>query len=136
MLEKAVAEQGSTCTWLPGGTLRVSTVCAAVTTHAATGEEVWFNQAEQWHPSALKPAFRALFERVLGKGRFPHDCEYGNGELIDERTLLQIRSALSQCKRQFDWQRDDVLVLDNVLTLHGRESFKGKRETLAYLSAT
>lgn len=135
-VERIVADQGSSCTWLPDNVLRVTTQCDAILTHAATGEDVWFNQAEQWHPSALQPEVRAMFEELVGRERMPHDCEYGNGEPLEESVLAQIRQALNQSKLLFDWQPGDLLVVDNVLMMHGRESFTGERKTLAYLSAT
>jgi alpha-ketoglutarate-dependent taurine dioxygenase len=135
-LETIVTQQGSTCAWLPGDVLRITSSCEGVTSHPVTGEEVWFNQAEQWHPSALAPATRALFEEMVGKARLPHDCAYGDGSPIDDEMLAEIRRVLNRSKLLFDWRQHDVLVVDNVLMMHGREPFKGERKTLAYLSAT
>ena len=128
------ARQASTCEWLPGDVLRVSTRCEALTTHPETGEEVWFNQVEQWHPSSLDPSMRAMFEELVGKHQLPHNCEYGDGEPLEDHVLAAIRLALTQHKLLFDWQRRDLLMIDNVLMMHGREAFTGERKTLAYLS--
>ena len=49
--ESIIAAQGSTYQWAENGSLRVSTVCDALTRHPVTGDEVWFNQAEMYHPS-------------------------------------------------------------------------------------
>lgn len=135
-VESTAAEQGSTCEWLPGGMLRVSTCCDALMTHPQSGEEVWFNQAEQWHASALEPVTREMLEQMVGKGNLPHECEYGDGEPLEDNVLAQIRQALDASKLLFDWQHNDLLMVDNILMMHGRESFKGERKTLAYLSAT
>jgi len=134
--EAIIAGQGSIFRWLPGGVLRVSTRCDALTTHPETGDSVWFNQAEQYHPSALEPSVRLMVEELCGKGQLPLYCEYGDGSPMEESALEQIRHALSACKLLFDWQRSDLLVIDNVLMLHGRERFTGERRTFAYLSAT
>src|SRR5256885_7769472 len=40
-------------TWDDQGHLRTSQIREAVITHPVTGERVWFNQAEQWHPAML-----------------------------------------------------------------------------------
>lgn len=133
----AIAErQGSTCTWLPNGDLCVTTRCQALASHPVSGEEVWFNQAEQWHPSSLSPSMRAMLEELVGKKQLPHDCKYGDGEPMEESVLTEIRGALKRSKLLFAWQRHDLLLVDNVLMMHGREPFKGERKTLAYLSAT
>lgn len=131
-----VSQQGSACTWLPGDVLRVTTRRDAVASHPGTGEDVWFNQAEQWHPSALSPDMRAMLEELVGRKHLPHDCEYGDGEPLEEEVLAEIRQALGRSKLLFDWQQHDLLMIDNVLMMHGRESFTGERKTLAYLSAT
>jgi alpha-ketoglutarate-dependent taurine dioxygenase len=131
-----VSAQGSTCAWLPGDVLRVTTTCDALKAHPVTGEEVWFNQAEQWHPSSLDPAMREMCEELVGKAQMPHDCAYGDGEPFDENVLTEVRRALDRSKLLFDWMPHDLLMLDNVFMMHGREAFKGERKTLAYLSAT
>jgi alpha-ketoglutarate-dependent taurine dioxygenase len=131
-----VTSQGSTCDWLPGDVLRVTTTCEACAAHPVTGEEVWFNQAEQWHPSALDPSMRSMLEELVGRTRSPHDCTYSDGEPLEEDVLAEIRRVLVGSKLLFDWQPHDLLMIDNVLMMHGREAFTGERKTLAYLSAT
>jgi alpha-ketoglutarate-dependent taurine dioxygenase len=132
-IEKIVAQQGSTCAWL-SDSLRVSTLCEALAVHPDTGEEIWFNQAEQWHSSALDAKRRDFFEQLLGKGNLPHECEYGDGEPMEGAALAEVRRVMQANKLLFDWQRGDVLMIDNILMMHGREAFKGERKTLAYLS--
>lgn len=133
--EQAILAQGSSFRWGDDGSLRVSTVCDATLTHPETGQEVWFNQAEQWHPSALAPALRKMFEQAFGVGGLAHHCTFGDGEPIDEAMLAEVRAVMNGNKLLFDWQAGDMLVIDNVTMLHGREPFKGERKTLVFLSA-
>ncbi len=60
---------------------------------------------------------------------------YGDGEPLDEATMSEIRRALDRSKLLFDWQRNDLLMIDSLLMMHGRESFKSERKALACLSA-
>jgi alpha-ketoglutarate-dependent taurine dioxygenase len=129
--EQLIRAQGSACTWASNGDLRVTTRCDALTTHPDTGATVWFNQAEQWHPSALHSELRKLFE---ARNMLVHHCEHGDGSPIDEAQLDIIRSCANRNKLLFGWQKGDVLMIDNILMMHGREPFTGSRKTLAYLS--
>jgi alpha-ketoglutarate-dependent taurine dioxygenase len=131
-----IAAQGGECLWDNRGALRVSSSARALAAHPLTGETVWFNQAEQWHPSALGEEIRALLMKLAGRTGLPHDCEYADGEAIETEALECVRQALTQSKLLFDWERGDLLVIDNFLVMHGRESFSGERTTLTYLSAT
>jgi alpha-ketoglutarate-dependent taurine dioxygenase len=132
-VDEIIRTQGSVARWSPDGALRVATVCEAFAVHPDTGEEVWFNQAEQWHPSALAPAMRALLEP---RGQLAHHCEFGDGSPMDDAMLAEIRRVVDGHQLQFDWRKGDLLMLDNVLVMHGREPFTGSRRTLAYLSRT
>lgn len=132
-VEALVRAQGSTCEWKTNGTLEVSTVCEALCRHPETGVLGWFNQAEQWHPSALHPDVRKMFE---SRNMLAHHCAHGDGSALDETMLATIRQVINQNKLLFNWQKNDMLMIDNVLMMHGRESFKGTRKTLAFLSGT
>jgi alpha-ketoglutarate-dependent taurine dioxygenase len=129
-----IEAQGCCASWDSRGALRVTSSTRAFAVHPLTGEKVWFNQAEQWHPSVLNEEARTLLENVAGRAGFPHDCEYADGEPIEAEFLQRIRQALERNKLLFDWRQGDVLAIDNFLMMHGREPFSGKRTTLAYLS--
>lgn len=98
--------------------------------HPVTNEEVWFNQANQFHPSSL-PAeeyqgLKLLFRR--NKHKFPHYATYGNGEEIPEQYLRQVTELQFDLAVKFRWEQGDVVIVDNVLVAHGRMPFKGERK--------
>ena len=132
-VERIVAQQKSVCRWGADGSLRVSTLCDAFASIPGIDGNFWFNQAEQWHPSSLHPEIRAMLEQC---NMHSHDCEFEDGEPFKDEMLDRIRGVLNSSKLLFNWQKNDVLVIDNMLTMHGREQFSGNRKTLAYLSAT
>ena len=134
-VEALIARQGASCRWGEDGSLRVSAVCDAFVTDPRSQRELWFNQAEQWHPSALHPEIRAMFERSYGVGRLAHHCEHADGDPIDEDMLASIRQVLHDNSLLFDWERGDFLIVDNLLMMHGRQPFAGPRQTGVFLSA-
>jgi alpha-ketoglutarate-dependent taurine dioxygenase len=100
--------------WTNDGALLLSETRPATTTHPVTGEEVWFNQADSFH-SAGNPTSRL------------HAC-FGDGSDISEEAVVGIREAIAAETVLFKWQPGDILVLDNLLTAHGRRPFHGPRK--------
>lgn len=134
-VERIAAAQESTCAWRDDGALRVATCCPAlVRPPGGGGLPLWFNQAEQWHPSSLGRTNRQLLEGMLGRGNLPHECTFEDGEELAEGDLAEIRQALQSQKLLFDWEVGDLLMIDNMAMLHGREAFEGPRRVLVYLS--
>jgi hypothetical protein len=97
--------------------------------HPHTGEEVWFNQADGFHPSALLPdVYAAALAEVGSEDRFRLNVTYGDGSPIALETLEHIRAVLRAHSVPHRWQRGDVVVLDNLLAAHGRLPFSGPRK--------
>jgi alpha-ketoglutarate-dependent taurine dioxygenase len=44
--------------------------------------------------------------------------------------LETIRAVYDQTKIRFSWEKNDLMLLDNMLFTHGRESFTGARKVL------
>jgi alpha-ketoglutarate-dependent taurine dioxygenase len=127
--ERRCARIGADFEWRAGGVLRMSQVRPATAQHPATGEEVWFNQADGFHPSALDPAtYRAALAEVGSEDAFRLNVAYGNGEPIEGAALEHIRAVLRAQAVGHRWQRGDVVVLDNLLAAHGRLPFTGPRK--------
>lgn len=133
-VERIIRAQGSIPRWLQQDVLQVHTRCEALIHHPKTRLEVWFNQAEQWHPSALRPGMRQLIQEAFGESQFPHDCLFGDGSPIPDEVMEEIRGVLKENTLLFDWQEGDVLIIDNVLAMHGRESFTGPRKIHVFLA--
>ena len=60
-------------------------------------------------------------------------CFEDNSE-IPLDMLEEIRTVGHQNTVLFDWEKGDMILLDNVLTAHGRTSFKGPRKILVSMS--
>lgn len=64
---------------------------------------------------------------MVSTGELPRNAYYGDGSPIEEDALETIRTAYANETVVFPWQTKDVLLLDNMLTAHGRRPYKGAR---------
>jgi len=113
--------------WKGDEQLSTSEVCQAMAEHPRTGEMVWFNQAHLFHVSSLTSEIRdSLLSSSAGEP--PRNAFYGDWTPIDESDLEKIRAAYAQEAIVFRWQKHDVLLLDNMLTAHGRKPYRGARK--------
>lgn len=116
--------------WKSGGRLRTRCVRPAVIRHPRTGEPVWFTQAQHWHVSCLDPQTRASLQSILPEEDWPRQCYYGDGSPIADGEMGAVLRAYERLEESFAWERGDVLLLDNLLTAHGREPYAGERKLL------
>lgn len=133
-VERFCAARDIACEWKDDGTLRTRQVAQAVARHPVTGEDVWFNQANLFHVSALAPALREALEEAVDEEDLPRNVYYGDGAPLEEDLLDEVRAVIDAETVSFDWQRDDVMMLDNMLTAHGRTAFKGERRVLVAMA--
>lgn len=109
--------------------LRTWQVCQSVAKHPATGEMVWFNQSHLFHVSSLKAEMRESLMAATG-GEPPRNALYGDGSPIEDAVLEEIRAAYEHETVLFPWERKDILILDNMLTAHGRKPYRGARRVV------
>ncbi|MEQ5837050.1 TauD/TfdA family dioxygenase [Marinobacter sp. NFXS9] len=122
------------CLWKDDGTLRTSQRCQAVACHPRTGDRVWFNQAHLFHVSALDPEMQEVLFETVGEADLPRNVYYGDGAPLEGSALDEIRGVLDESRIVFPWQTGDVLMLDNMLTAHSRQPFKGPRKVVVAMA--
>ncbi|KAI6647928.1 Hybrid non-ribosomal peptide synthetase/type I polyketide synthase [Oopsacas minuta] len=127
-VEKFLAEQGFEFKW-KGSTLRTSRTATITRCHPITKEEVWFNHALLFHPSELPDTVSTSLSS-FPKDEYPKHCTYGNGEEISDSDIAQVKSVCLSNLVMFDWQKGDVLLVDNFLVAHARKKFSGERKIL------
>ncbi|MBW4698400.1 MAG: TauD/TfdA family dioxygenase [Aphanocapsa lilacina HA4352-LM1] len=129
-VEAYCRRQGITCEWQGAGRLRTRQVRQAAAVHPHTGEVVWFNHAAFFHPSTLTPAVRDALLAQLAPEELPYYTCFGDGSAIAAEVIEQVRAAYRLETSVFAWQAQDVLLLDNMLTAHGRNPYTGARQVL------
>jgi hypothetical protein len=137
--DRSVAEAycrkaGMQVEWRSGDRLRTRQVRRPVVKHPRTGETVWFNHAHMFHISSLEPAVRDSLLEEFKDDELPRNAFYGDGTPIETDVLEHIRETYRQAAISFAWQKGDILMLDNFLVLHGRDSFVGPRKILVAMA--
>jgi alpha-ketoglutarate-dependent taurine dioxygenase len=116
--------------WLDGDRLRTRQINQASAVHPVTGANVWFNQAHLFHVSSLEQKIQDQLLSVLPESDLPRNTYYGDGSTIEAGTLQQIRDVYARNTITFEWQRNDLLLIDNMLFSHGRAPYSGNRQVL------
>ncbi len=129
-VEKQCQKNAIKFEWKSGNRLRTRSIRPAIIKHPQTGELSWFNQAQHWHPACLDMATRESFFASFNLEDLPRNCYYGDGTPIEDSIMEEICGIYQQLEVVFPWQTGDILLLDNILTAHGRNPFVGKRKLL------
>ncbi|MFH7339447.1 TauD/TfdA family dioxygenase [Streptomyces sp. KHY 26] len=116
--------------WLGQDHLRTAQRRSAIIHHPVTGEAVWFNHVNFWSRWSLDAEVRETLIEVFGKEGLPFDTCFGNGEEIGEEVAKQLDNAYEEVTVRESWQAGDLMIVDNILSAHGRESFTGSRKVL------
>jgi len=134
VVEAYCGDQDIECEWLAGDRLRTRQVREVAAKHPRTGEMVWFNHLTFFHLSTLEPAIQEALMREYNEADLPNHTYYGDGSSFEPSLLESLRGAYEAEKICFRWQEKDILMLDNMLTAHGREPFTGSRKVLVGMS--
>ena len=121
--------------WNGEGQLKTWEVCPGVQDHPVTGDKVWFNQAHLFHYSSLPAEVSSALLEIYEESALPRNAYFGDGSSIPVNYLEHILEAISQEMFMFDWQQGDFILIDNLLTAHGRQPFEGNRLVLVAMTA-
>jgi alpha-ketoglutarate-dependent taurine dioxygenase len=122
--------------WRPDGGMTISQVRPAVVRHPRTGEALWFNHAAFFHVTTLPEEIRGGLIAAYEEEDLPSNTYYGDGSQIRPAVLDELRAAYRDRSTAFTWSRGDILLLDNMLIAHSRESFLGDRRIAVAMAET
>lgn len=114
--------------WLTNDELQTRTRCPAVIRHPLSGERSFFNQVQLHHVHCLEPEVREDLLAMVGLQRMPRQVYFGDGSPIDDEVMALLGRLYEECAVRFDWQRGDVVMLDNLLAAHARDPYEGPRK--------
>jgi len=120
--------------WKDHNGLRTRQVFDTIVPHPKTGELVWFEHTAFFHVTSLEPSMRKSFLAEFKQEDLPFNTYYGDGSPIAESDLEAIRHAYQQRAVTFRWQKSDLLLIDNMLVSHSRESYTGPRKILVAMA--
>lgn len=136
-IEKICQKNGMAYRWFANDWVELTQTRPASIEHPITKERVWFNQAHlyDFNPRLLG-YFRYLGAKILyiRKSYRLHDITFANGDQIPRQDLYHILDVLDQNTVALPLKKNDVMVLDNILAMHGRAPFKKQRRILTALT--
>ncbi|WP_286760571.1 TauD/TfdA family dioxygenase [Salegentibacter sp. UBA1130] len=131
IVEQYCNDSGIKFKWSSDGSLQLVEDRPATIIHPQTGEEVWFNQVDQFHPSTHgSEIYHNLQQLFNNPEEMPQYAFFGDGQEISLAMLNEIREVSAENTRYFNWENGDLLLVDNILVSHGRDSFQGPRKVL------
>lgn len=133
-VERYCREARMMCEWRSDNRLRTRAVRRVMVSHPKVGVTLWFNHAHLFHLSSLSAEVRAGLLAQFNEDEVPRNAFFGDGSPIADSMMDEVRETYDRAKVGFDWQQGDILLLDNFLTSHGREPFKGPREILVAMA--
>ncbi|CAO3671243.1 unnamed protein product [Umbelopsis ramanniana] len=121
--ERQAEELGMTLEWLPDGSLKTtSPTLPATKLDDRTGKISWFN--------SIVAAFTGWQD---SRNDATKAVVYGDGSPLDPVILRRCLDIMNELCCSFQWKRGDVILIDNVVTMHSRNSFEGSRRIYASL---
>jgi alpha-ketoglutarate-dependent taurine dioxygenase len=115
---------GYSWTWLADGCLRATTPILPAVRRLADGRTSFFNQ--------LIAAFQGWKDERNDPSKA---ITFGDGTLLDRDAVNVATQLGEELSFNVPWQRGDVALVDNFVTMHGRRAFTGIRKVLASLVA-
>ncbi|PSB30550.1 condensation domain-containing protein [Chlorogloea sp. CCALA 695] len=128
VVEKYCRQDGIDFEWYAGDGLITRQIRPAIAIHPQTKEPVFFNQIQLHHIAYLEPEVRTSLLSLFAENKLPRNVYYGDGSSIENQAIAEINRVYQQSQTSFIWRKGDILMLDNMLTAHGRLPYTGERK--------
>ena len=125
-VEKYCRENNIDFNW-EGESLSIYWKGDAISPHLKTNEEVWMNHAYFFHKLSYH---QTLLDVIESDDELPFLTFFGDGSEICADEYFEIKNAYEKAKVEFSWEKGDLLLMDNYLISHSRNSYMGDRQIL------
>ena len=138
-VEKKCRQEGLTCRW-DGGWAVVSRSNVPATINRE-GVTLFCNQihVDRFNPKLCGGWLNYIFARLFlypTSGSMQFDVEFDDGTQISRNDASKLLSILEEHQVGRDWKKGDLMILDNVATMHAKTSHTGNREILVAMNGT
>lgn len=116
------------CAWQPDGALKARQRRSAIIHHPVTGEACWFNDVAFFSRWSVDAVERDVLLSAFGPDGLTFDTHFGDGGPVTEPDWRGVLDAYDAVLCRVPWHVGDLLLVDNVLTAHGREPYTGHQE--------
>jgi alpha-ketoglutarate-dependent taurine dioxygenase len=116
--------------WLSDDHLRIKWTLPAFQNHPLTGESLWFNHMY----FGLKAHYDPEVLEYFSEQDLPFATYYGDGSEIEDSVVQEFKNFYAKKSIVFRWEKDDFLLLDNMMFSHGRNPFEGPRTILTAMA--
>lgn len=120
--------------WKSGNRLRTRQRGPAVVRHPRTNETVWFNHATFFNALTLPASIRDSLLAEFSPDDLPQNTFFGDGSAIPADYIVHLQNIYRSVMIDFPWRKGDVVLLDNILTVHGRNAYHGPRKILTAMA--
>ncbi len=121
--------------WIDDKHLEITYNRWASAQHPTTKENIWFNHGLFFNVNNLEENQR-LFARDFGVDKMPYHTYYGDGEEIPADVIQHLQERYDSARLIMPWNKNDILMIDNMLMAHGRQPYTGNRKVLVAMTGS
>ena len=116
-----------TCSFHDDDQVVIEWMKPAIYQHPVSGEETWFNHIFFFNRFSRYEELGLPPDEFLPDEYLTSDTFFGDGSPIQYEEYLDIKNAYLKNRIVIPYQKGDIIFLDNMLSAHGRNPYRGDR---------